>query len=592
MKVLEGLGVSPGIEVAKAFLLEREDFIVLRRKLGKAEVEADVERLRRAIDDTVEELTELESHLQRELGDAYADIFHAHIMVLTDEHFLQETIRRARENLVNIEYALMQEMGQVETVFSQMHDTYLRERGGDIRDVGRRLLRKLLGKEREELHSLTEPAIVVAHDLSPSETASMTKDMVVGLATDVGGPTSHTAILARALEIPAVVGLKNVTRFLTTGDVVIVDGNRGRIVTKPDEATKRGYAEQRRKFEVFTKELEKTAELLAETLDGHRITLAANIELPEEVAHVRVHGAEGIGLYRTEYLFMNRRGLPSETEQLEAYRVLAEQVAPHPAIVRTLDLGGDKYVSHLEIPQEMNPSMGWRAIRFCLQRPEIFRTQLRAILRASAYGKLKIMYPLISGSEELIEANRHLEGVKKALRAEGMGFDENIEVGAMIEVPSAAMAADILAEHVDFFSVGTNDLIQYSLAVDRVNEKIAHLYDPAHPGVLRMIKLIVDAAKANGIWVGMCGEMAADPGFALVLVGMGLDELSVAAIAIPEVKLLIRSATFTEAQELAQCVLSLRSAAKIRERIADTVNKLAPALSQYGMGVSGQRLES
>jgi len=571
--------VSPGIEMAKAFLLEREDFIVLRRELSEADVERDVERLNEAIDDTIKELTELESRLQRELGDAYADIFHAHIMVLKDEHFSQQAIRRARDNSVNIEYALMQEMNQVETVFSEMHDTYLRERGGDIRDVGRRVLRKLLGKEREELHSLTEPAIVVAHDLSPSETASMAKDMVVGLATDVGGPTSHTAILARALEIPAVVGLKNITRFVATGDTLIVDGSRGRVVAEPDEETRRGYVEERRKFEIFTKELEKTAELPAQTLDGHRIILAANIELPEEVAHVRFHGAEGIGLYRTEFLYMNRRGLPSETEQFEAYKALAEQVAPHPAVVRTIDLGGDKYVSHLEIPQEMNPSMGWRAIRFCLQRPEIFRTQLRAILRASAYGKLKIMYPLISGPEELRAANRHLEGVKRVLRAESIAFDEDIEVGAMIEVPAAVMVGDILAQYVDFFSIGTNDLIQYSVAVDRVNEKIAHLYEPAHPGVLRMVRLIVGAAKAGGIWVGMCGEMAADPGFALVLMGMGLDELSVAAIAIPEIKLLIRAATFAEAQKLADRVLSLRSAEEIRKEIAETVDKLAPALS-------------
>ena len=587
MKVLWGSGVSPGIEMAKAFLLEREDFIVLRRKLSDADVERDVQRLNEAIEDTVEELTQLESRLQRELGDAYADIFHAHIMVLKDEHFSQQTISRARENSVNIEYALTQEMNQVEAVFSEMHDTYLRERGGDIRDVGRRVLRKLLGKEREELHSLTEPAIVVAHDLSPSETASMAKDMVVGLATDVGGPTSHTAILARALEIPAVVGLQNVTRFVTTGDTLIVDGSRGRVVAKPDKETERGYGEERREFEIFTKELEKTADLPAQTVDGHRIILAANIELPEEVAHVHVHGAEGIGLYRTEFLFMNRRGLPSETEQFEAYKALAEQVAPHAAVVRTIDLGGDKYVSHLEIPQEMNPSMGWRAIRFCLQRPEIFRTQLRAILRASSYGKLKIMYPLISGAEELIEANGHVAGVKKVLRAEGVAFDEDIEVGAMIEVPAAVMVGDILAQYVDFFSIGTNDLIQYSIAVDRVNEKIAHLYEPAHPGVLRMVRLIVGAAKASGIWVGMCGEMAADPGFALVLLGMGLDELSVAAIAIPEIKTLIRAATFADAQKLADRVLSLRSAKEIRKEIAETVNKLAPELSRQGMSAGG-----
>ena len=586
MALLKGLGVSPGIEMAKAFLLEREDFIVIRREMSDEEMERDVERFRNAIADTAEELSSLEAQLQRELGEAYADIFHAHIMVLKDESFFRETVRRVRENRVNIEYALMEEMNKVETVFSEMHDTYLRERGGDIRDVGRRLLRKLLGKEREELHNLAEPAIVVAHDLAPSETASMSKDMVVGLATDVGGPTSHTAILARALEIPAVVGLTSVTRYVVTGDMLIVDGNRGRVISNPDEKAQREYADERHKFELFTKELDKTTQLPAQTQDGYRIVVAANIELPEEVSHVRVHGAEGIGLYRTEFLYMNRRGLPSETEQFEAYRSLAEQVAPHPAVVRTLDLGGDKYVSHLEIPQEMNPSMGWRAIRFCLQRPEIFRTQLRAILRASAYGKLKIMYPLISGPRELIDANKYLQEVKRGLRAEGVAFDESIEVGAMIEVPSAAMVADILAKHVDFFSMGTNDLIQYSLAVDRVNEKIAHLYEPAHPGVLRMIRLIVDAAKASGIWVGICGEMAADPGFALLLMGMGVDELSVAAVAIPGIKLLIRSATFAEAQELAQRVLSLQSPEEIRKQINETVNKLAPTLSRYGASTS------
>jgi phosphotransferase system enzyme I (PtsI) len=571
--------------MAKAFLLEREDFIILKREMSNEQIELDVERFRKAIADTAEELSSLKAQLQRELGDAYAGIFQAHIMVLEDESFFTEAVRRARENRVNIEYALKEEMRNVEEVFSQMHDAYLRERGGDIRDVGKRVLRKLVGKEREELHSLEEPAIVVAHDLSPSETASMGREMVVGIVTDVGGPTSHTAILARALEIPAVVGLKNITRFVKTGDTLVLDGNRGRIVCEPDEKAKKEYAEDRRRFDAFTKELEKTAVLPAQTSDGQRVVLAANIELPEEVAHVRVHGAEGIGLYRTEFLYMNRRGLPSETEQYKAYRSLAEQVAPHPAVVRTLDLGGDKYVSHLEIPQEMNPSMGWRAIRFCLQRPEIFRTQLRAILRASAYGKLKIMYPLISGPDELIAANGYLQEVKTELRAEGVTFDEDIEVGAMIEVPSAAMIADILAKHVDFFSLGTNDLIQYSLAVDRVNEKIAHLYEPAHPAVLRMIRSVVDVGRDAGIWVGICGEMAADPGFALLLVGMGLDELSVAAIAIPEIKLLIRAATLAQARELAERVLSLNSAQEIRKQINETVSKLAPTLPGYAAGV-------
>lgn len=585
MKVIEGVGVSPGIEMAKAFLLEKEDFIILKRDMSDEQIELDVERFHKAVADTADDLGSLAEQLQRELGDAYAGIFQAHIMVLEDENFFRETIRRARDNRVNIEFALMEEMNNVETVFSQMQDAYLRERGGDIRDVGKRVLQKLLGREREELDRLTEPAIIVAHELSPSETARMGKDMVVGLVTDVGGPTSHTAILARALEIPAVVGLKNITRFVKTGDTLVLDGTRGRVICAPDQKAQHEYVEERRRFDVFTREMGKTAELPAQTLDGHRIVLAANIELPEEVAHVRVHGAEGIGLYRTEFLFMNRRGLPSETEQYEAYRSLAEQVAPHPAVVRTLDLGGDKYVSHLEMPQEMNPSMGWRAIRFCLQRPEIFRTQLRAILRASAYGRLKIMYPLISGPEELIAANKHLREVKSELRAEGVAFDDGIEVGAMIEVPSAAMIGDLLAEHVDFFSIGTNDLIQYSLAVDRVNEKIAHLYEPAHPAVLRMVRSIVEAAKASDIWVGICGEMAADPGFALVLLGMGMDELSVAAIAIPEIKFLIRAATLAQARELAERVLSLRNAQEIRKQINETVSKLAPALPGYATGV-------
>ncbi len=585
MKVIEGVGVSPGIEMAKAFLLEKEDFIILKRDMSDEQIELDVERFRKAVADTADDLSFLAEQLQHEMGDAYAGIFKAHITVLEDESFSQETIRRARDNRVNIEFALMEEMNNVETVFSQMQDAYLRERGGDIRDVGKRVLQKLLGREREELDRLTEPAIIVAHELSPSETARMGKDMVVGLVTDVGGPTSHTAILARALEIPAVVGLKNITRFVKTGDTLVLDGTRGRVICAPDQKAQHEYVEERRRFDVFTREMGKTAELPAQTLDGHRIVLAANIELPEEVAHVRVHGAEGIGLYRTEFLFMNRRGLPSETEQYEAYRSLAEQVAPHPAVVRTLDLGGDKYVSHLEMPQEMNPSMGWRAIRFCLQRPEIFRTQLRAILRASAYGRLKIMYPLISGPEELIAANKHLREVKSELRAEGVAFDDGIEVGAMIEVPSAAMIGDLLAEHVDFFSIGTNDLIQYSLAVDRVNEKIAHLYEPAHPAVLRMVRSIVEAAKASDIWVGICGEMAADPGFALVLLGMGMDELSVAAIAIPEIKFLIRAATLAQARELAERVLSLRNAQEIRKQINETVSKLAPALPGYATGV-------
>jgi phosphotransferase system enzyme I (PtsI) len=459
-----------------------------------------------------------------------------------------------------------------------MEDEYLRERATDLRDVGRRVIANLLGKERETLARLEEEVVVVAYDLAPSDTASMVKEKVIGFATDTGSRTSHTAIMARALEIPAVVGLGAVTAAIKSGDIVIVDGSHGVVIVNPDPATLFEYQEMQRRYVLFERELEKLKELPAETTDGYKVTLAANIELPEEIEHVKSHGADGVGLYRSEFLYMNRPDFPSEEEQFEAYRAVAESLAPKSIIIRTLDLGGDKFISQLDMPAEMNPFLGCRAIRFCLERPDIFKAQLRALLRATVFGSVKVMFPMISGVTELRTALAILDETKRELAAEEKEFDPNLQVGVMIEIPSAAMTADILAKEVDFFSIGTNDLIQYTLAVDRVNERIAHLYDPLHPAILRFIKWIIDAGHNAGIWVGMCGEMAADPLFTMILLGLGLDEFSMGSVAVPGIKKIVRSVSMQESKELARTVFGLSTADEIREYLERRVSQILPEL--------------
>lgn len=574
--MLEGIGVSPGVVIGKAFLLDSEEIAIPRRGVSKNQVAGEIARFEEALIQTRSEILKIQKKIAEEMGVEHSDIFDAHLLVLEDRSLIEEVIGKVKEEGLTVEYAFQEILRRYSQMFARIDDEYLRERSSDITDVGRRVLRNLLGRKRKTLADLEEEVLVVAYDLSPSDTALMHKEKVIGFATDIGGKTSHTAIMARALEIPAVVGLGMISRQVRPGDTLIIDGSHGVVVINPDKATLKKYRKEGERFEEFIKTLEELKDLPAQTLDGHKIELAANIELPEEISSVLAHGAEGVGLYRTEYFYMNRADLPSEAEHYEAYRKVAEQVAPHAAIIRTMDLGGDKFLSHLEMPREMNPFLGWRGIRFCLARPDIFKTQLRAILRASAHGKLRLMYPMISGIGELRQANRLLDEARSELRKGGIFFDEAMEVGVMIETPSAALTCDILAREVDFFSIGTNDLIQYTLAVDRANEKIAYLYKPTHPAVLRLIKEIVDIGHRNGIWVGLCGEVSADPAYTILLVGLELDELSTSSVVLPEIKKVIRSVALAEAKEIARHALTLSTAEEIKAFVLKKVKSVAP----------------
>ncbi len=574
MITLKGIAAAPGISIAKAYRIGKEEFLIPKVPIRTEDIPLQLQLFEEALIATRKEIIELQKKIGLDMGQEEAQIFDAHLLVLEDRMLIEEIISRLKKEQINVAYIFSEVLKKYIEVFSKIEDDYLRERTADLNDVGKRILRNLLGKEYKGLKDLKEKAVVVAHDFSPSDTAAMKKEVVVAFITDIGGKTSHTAIMAKSLEIPAVVGTMDATSKIQSGDTLIVDGGMGIVIVNPDEDTLRIYRDQIEKLKGISERFLAVKDLPAVTLDGRNIEIAANIELPSEIPSVKSHGAKGIGLYRTEFFYMNRKDAPAEEEHFQAYKYVASALHPDAVVIRTLDLGGDKFLSQFEMPKEIQPFLGCRAIRFCLARPDVFKVQLRAILRASAFGNLRLMYPMISGIEELQQANAILEECKEELRREGVSFDENIRVGVMIEIPSAAMTADLLSKEADFFSIGTNDLIQYSLAVDRANEKIAYLYEPAHPAVLRMIKNIIDAAHQNNIWVGMCGEMASDEIFALVLLGLGLDEFSLSSLAIPQIKYIIRSVTYAQAKNIANEVLGLSTAKAVETFMQDRLREI------------------
>ena len=571
---LKGIGAAGGISIGAAYKLGKEEFVVLPETITWEEIPLQIQLFEEALIKTRREIIELQKRISSDMGQEEAQIFDAHLLVLEDRMLIEEVISRLKKEQFNVAYIFSEVLKKYISVFLKIEDEYLKERIADINDVGKRILRNLLGKEKRGLDDLKEKAIIVSHDLSPSDTAAMHTKNVAAFVTDMGGKTSHTAIMAKSLEIPAVVGLEGITVKVSPGDILIVDGNTGTVIINPDEATLKEYQQELLKLRHIAERFSLVKELPAITTDGREILINANIEFPDEVASVKLHGSEGIGLYRTEFFYMNRKDSPSEEEHYQAYKYVAEQMNPHSVVIRTLDLGGDKFLSQFQIPHEMQPFLGWRAIRFCLARPDIFKLQLRAILRASVHGNLKLMYPMISGIEELRQANGLLQEAKDELRQKGMKFNDNIPVGVMIEVPSAAMTADILAKEADFFSIGTNDLIQYCLAVDRGNEKVAYLYEPAHPAVLRMIRMVIDSAHQAKIKVAMCGEMAGEPSLALILLGLGLDEFSVPPQVIPELKFIIRAIGFKVVQDIASEAMKLSTGTQVEEFAKDRLAEI------------------
>ncbi len=572
-----GAGVSPGIARGAIHVVRDDLDDVPRYPIEPSQIASEIARFEAALVQTRVQILELQQEIAEAIGTKDAAIFDAHLLVVEDRTLIDEVLRKLETDLCNVEWVFQEVATKYVETLGQIDDPYLRERALDIQDVTRRIVRNLQGKAPKPLRGLTEPHILVAHNLTPSDTATMSHQQVLGIATDLGSRTSHTAILARSLNIPAIVGLHDATDKLETGRQVLLDGYDGLLIVDPTPETLSHYGEIEVRKGRVTQRLRELRETKSTTRDGRHIVLSANIELPSDVEAVLANGAEGIGLYRTEFLFVNRSTLPSEQEQYETYRKVAEQVLPHPLIIRTFDLGGDKLAAGtVDTGDELNPFLGWRAIRFCLENIDIFKTQLRAILRAGAVGNVKIMFPMISGLEELRQAMSVLNECKEELRAAKIDIGKEMEAGAMIEIPSAAIASDMLAREVDFFSIGTNDLIQYAIAVDRVNERIAHLYQPTHPSVLRLLKFTADAAHTNDIWVGVCGEMAGDVALAPLLLGLGVDELSVSATLVPQVKLAVQNLATPECRQLVDEALKLSTASEILERCLEL------ATARYG----------
>ncbi len=574
----QGVGVSPGIARGSVYVHRPDDEEPPVQRITDAEIPGEIARFEAALIATRAQILEMQERIAEAIGAKDAGIFDAHLLVVEDRTLIDEVLRTLTRDKTNVENVFQLVANRYAKTLSEIDDPYLRERALDIHDVARRVVHNLMGKSSKTLANIDTVHILVAHNLTPSDTAMLNRHLVLGFATDVGSKTSHTAIMARSMNIPAVVGLHNVSELLATGDHVLLDGYNGCLIVNPSDQTLWEYGELEVKKGEVEEKLTELRETISTTVDGLHVILSANIELPDEVEYVKKSGAEGIGLYRTEFFYLNKSELPGEEEQYENYRRVAEQILPHSVIIRTLDLGGDKFMSALDLPEELNPFLGWRAIRFCLENIDIFKVQLRAILRASAVGNIRMMYPMISGLEELQRANAVLNECREELRNEGRPFNENMEVGAMIEIPSAAITADLLAREVKFFSIGTNDLIQYSIAVDRVNERIAHLYEPTHPAIVRLIKMIVDAGHAHNLWVGVCGEMAGEISLTPLLIGLGVDELSTGAAIVPRVKRAVQSLDVRVCLQLVEDVMRLDSSEEILRRCEEVARSHYPEL--------------
>ncbi|MFH1122315.1 MAG: phosphoenolpyruvate--protein phosphotransferase [Pseudomonadota bacterium] len=590
IKKLHGIAVSPGIIIGKARLVDRSKVQIRYQYLiGEKQVNKEVERFREAVNAAKEQIMAHRNKIPEQIK-KHVFILDTQLMMMDDTMFSDATINTILDEKINAEWALKKSVQNIEKLFSQIEDKYIRERIVDVEYVAERVLRNLAGKEQESLQEINERVIIVAHELSSADTSSINIGKIMGFITDVGGRTSHAAIVAQSLKIPAVVGLETATHEVRDGVLLIVDGSTGEVIIDPDDDIIIAYQEKQIEHERFESSIIRTSHLPAETLDGHRIAVRANIEFLEEVTTARDHGADGIGLYRTEFLYLRSPELPGEEELFENYREVAEIIAPEPVVIRTLDMGGDKFSSSLNLSKEMNPALGLRAIRFCLKEPAIFKTQLRAILRASVYGNIQLMFPMISGVQEVLDAKKILRETMAELDEKGLPYDRDIKVGIMIEVPSAVAVADILAEHSDFFSIGTNDLIQYALAIDRGNEHVAYMYQPFHPAILRMIQQTVRAAKKAGIKVALCGEMAGDPLCASILLGMGVDELSVNSGGIPLIKKMMRSLSMEKAKSDLEGIFKLDTAARVQEFIVENMGSLLRGLDEKWLdGQQGKR---
>jgi phosphotransferase system enzyme I (PtsI) len=567
---LEGIGASVGIAIGKAYVLEREkDQVIEKRTLHPDEVDREIARFKAAVQEAQEHLRQV----IQDIPDEYQDqtyILDAHMMILRDRTIYEETIEKIRKQRVNAEQALKTATDKVISNFRKMPDPYFQERKADVIHVSNLILNNLLGTAESRMSDIDKRVIIVAQDMSPVETTQIQLERVKAFITETGSPTSHTGIIARSLEIPAILGVENATERIRTEDLIIVDGTAGVVIVDPDEETLTNYHERKVQLEAFQAKITRTSHLPAETTDGHRVAVNANITVLEEVVSVIDHGADGIGLYRTEFLYLNESKLPTEAALFENYRELVELMGEREVTIRTLDIGGDKFASSIQWPDEINPALGMRAIRFCLQSPDIFKVQLRAILRAARFGHVRIMFPMVTQVEEIVQAKQMLDEAAESLDKEGIPFNRDIPVGAMVEVPSAVVMADVFSREVDFLSLGTNDLIQYSFAIDRINKHVADMYQPLHPTVLRMIRQVVGAGKEAGIPVALCGEMGGDVMSLPILLGLEVDSISMNPVSIPAIKDTIRRLSFKEAKALAQAALNESTASGVEGLIRET----------------------